>query len=183
MCTHLPYWLDVLSAVGPTIAAGVAVWVSIWATFVAKRSVEAMEANTTLQRAVSRPRLTISLVTARHDSGTGLTLELQNIGQTAAYVRQFRVLVDGKVRPDEIESGNNFWLEVLTELELQQTGQLTGAIYTPPFHVAGGGSMPLLSVVLINTDERATHVVLQRLKFEAEYASSSKDIYKIPAED
>lgn len=176
-------WLDVLSAVGPTLAAVVAVGVSIWATLVAKRSVEAMQANTDLQRAISRPRLTIALVTMRHDSGTGLTLHLQNSGLTAARVRRLRVLVDSKEQPHHSESGDDFWLKVLPELGFKQTGLLVGAIYTPPFHVAAGASMQLLSVVLISTDQSTARIGLQKLTFEAEYTSSWGEVYRVPADD
>jgi hypothetical protein len=175
-------WLDVLSAVGPTLAAGIAVGVSIWATLVAKRSVEALQANTDLQRAISRPLLTIYPVTERHDSGTALTLELQNTGQTVAHIRQFRVLVDGKEQLPQIESGNAFWLTVLTELGFKQTGAINGAMFTPPVLVAGGDSLPLLSVVLNNTDVLAARIGLRRLKFEAEYTSSWGEVYRIPAD-
>jgi hypothetical protein len=177
------YWLDVLSAVGPTLAAGVAVGVSVWATLVARQSVAAMEASTALQRAISRPRLSVPMVPGVDVNGVSLTVRLRNSGLTVAHVLWFKVLVEGKEQPYQFESGSDFWFKVLAALGLTQVGALHGAMLKSSVHIPAGESLPLLSAVFHNTPEPLLRAALERLKFAAEYRSMWGDVYKIPADD
>jgi hypothetical protein len=142
-----------------------------------------MRASTALQRAISRPRLTVPMVPRVDVNDVSLTVQLRNSGLTVAHVLSFKVLVEGKEQPYQFESGSDYWLKVLAALGLTQVGSLHGAMIKSSVHILAGESLPLLSAVFHNTPEPLLRAALARLKFTAEYRSLWGDVYKIPADD
>jgi hypothetical protein len=177
-------WIDCLSAVGPTLAAFVAVLVSVWATIVARRGAAAVEASTELQRSISRPRLAVLQLTGTQANGTAVSMELQNTGQTAARLLSFRVFVDGNELPDSDEAPQQYWLNVLSAVGLTQVGSLTGNMFKTGKHtVPAVSSQPLVSALIPNSDLITVRAAIRRLIFEAEYCSNAGDVYRIPSDD
>jgi len=174
-------WIDCLSAVGPTLAAFVAVLVSVWATIVARRGAAAMEASTELQRSISRPRLTVLQATGAQDGGSLVSMELQNSGQTAARVVGFKVFADGKEQPYTDEPASQYWAKVLSEVGLTQVGSLAANMFKPGKHtVPGGTSQLLMSAVIPNVDPLVARGAVRKVIFEVEYRSNAGDVYRIP---
>jgi hypothetical protein len=126
-------WLDVLSAVGPTVAAGIAVAVSVWAVSVAKQSTAAAQAGVDLQRSLSNPRLSI-LERVYPDGGTvEWIVELQNSGISPGSISSFRVFANDKeIEHPLMQSATEFWLAVFMAVGITQIGKLIGDYWRTP---------------------------------------------------
>jgi hypothetical protein len=88
--------LDALSALGSTVAAGLAVTVSIWAVIVARQSAVETQAGLHLQRALGNPRLSILECVFPVGGTVEWIVDLHNSGVSPISIAAFRVFVAGR---------------------------------------------------------------------------------------
>jgi hypothetical protein len=161
--------LDWFAAIGPTVATLAAVAATIWAAYVGRQvSRDALR----LQRQLSGPRLSI-LERARSNPGSGLEwiAEIRNDGQTAANLKAFRVVVDGKVFDHRSgEEPAEYWGKVLQALGVIRYGSLEGNVLRPPNAIPAGKTELLFQVTLVDPATYARSA-MRKLRIEVEYFS------------
>ena len=170
--------LDVLSALGPTIAAGLALLVSVWAVIVAKQSAAATQAGVDLQRALSNPRLSI-LERVYPEGGTiDWVVELQNSGISPASITALRVFVSGQeVNHPPMQGANEFWLNIFAAAGITEIGRLKGD-YWRTRNVAGTSTIPMVSAVFTGPRPQIASA-MRSIRVEIDYAALTGDKFNL----
>jgi hypothetical protein len=177
ICTSRDF-LDVLSAVGPTVAAGVAVIVSVWAVVVARQSTAATKAGVDLQRALSNPRLSI-LERVFPDGGTvEWVVELQNSGISPGSITTFKVFGNDKeIDHLPMQSAAEFWMAVFMAVGIKQFGRFKGD-YWRSRNVDGGATVSLFSAVFTSPRPQIA-ACMRQIRIEIDYAALTGYRFKL----
>jgi hypothetical protein len=168
-------WSAVLSAIGPTIAAGIAVAVAIWQVVVSHSMLKR-------ERRRTAPRVGIQKKVTAKGVLQETYVALTNVGETRATVQDFEIAVDGEPFTfDPTEAAAAQWTHLLDRLGivgLRAGGEFN--VYFPPFSLAAGQTLVLLRAPIHGPNSDLPGTVKDRLKCSGTYTSIWGDTGAFP---
>jgi hypothetical protein len=159
--------LDVLSAVGPTVAAFIAVGVAIWQVWLSRSALTRER-----QRTAPLIRIQKTVGTPAPDVYQ-LLVAISNVGETRALVESFALVVDGNTRSfDPAQTPPpQFWAGVLDTLGVVGYQVREGNMPVPPFSLAAAETRTLLVAVVHGPNPNLPTQFNERLKCRGTYVS------------
>jgi hypothetical protein len=159
-------WIYVLSAVGPTIAAGIAVAVAIWQVVVSHATLRR-------ERRRAAPRLRVQKGLRTTIGGLPeFYFALGNDGETRATVGTLEIAADGQPFAfDPMQPAPAQWAHLLEVLGIVALQGGEANIYVPPFAIAPGETRVFLRAGVQGPNADLTAIVRDRLRFSGTYSS------------